>query len=134
MRLRDRPVQLAVVCVLVLVEALASAGLGAVFLLGLASGDATMPTATVFLAACCLGVAAALAACARGLWRGRRWARSPVMTWQIMLLVLALGWFGVEASWWSAAVVGVAVLVGVGLVLPPVVAATVPEDARRARD
>ncbi|WP_449385588.1 hypothetical protein [Cellulomonas soli] len=126
-----RPALLVAVCTLVLVEVAALAGLGAVFGLQLVRGDASTPGATVFLALFCWGVAAVLALCARGLWRGRRWARSPVMTWQIMLVVLALGWFGVEASWWSAAVVVVAVLVGTGLVLPPVVAVTVPEDSRR---
>ncbi len=46
------------------------------------------------------------------------------MTWQLLLLVLAIGWFGVEPAAWIVAVVLVAAATGVGLVLPAVVAAT----------
>jgi len=106
------------------VEALAFLGLGVAFVVDLTRGNADLPAATVFLALFALGVAALLAGGARGLWRGRRWARSPVMTWQILLVVMSLGWLGVEASVWAVAVAVVAVLVAVGLLLPPVVAAT----------
>ncbi|GAA3802667.1 hypothetical protein [Cellulomonas soli] len=127
-----RPGLLRAVCLFVLLEAVAFVGLGAALVVGLVAGSSVLPAATVFLAVFALGVAAVLAASARGLWRGRRWARSPVMTWQIMLVVLALGWFGVEASWWSAVVVGIALLTAGGLLMPSVVAATVPPDARGA--
>ena len=84
-----------------------------------------MPAASLFLAAFGVGIALLLLLAARGLWRGRRWARSPVIMWQILLVVLALGWLGAEASVlggrrarrrarWSAS----------GLLLPPVVAVT----------
>lgn len=119
-----RPVPLVLVCVLVALEATAFLVLGIAFVVDLARGNAQSSAATVFLALFAAGVAALLLAGARGLWRGRRWARSPVVTWQILLVVLALGWFGVEPSVWAAAVVAVAVLVGVGLLLPTVVAAT----------
>jgi hypothetical protein len=108
----------------VLLEAVAFAVLGVAFLVELVRGRSVLAGASLFLVAFALGVAAVLVASARGLWRGRRWARSPVMTWQIMLVVLALGWFGVEPTWWSAVVVAVAVVVGGGLLLPAVVAAT----------
>ncbi|MGY4643151.1 hypothetical protein [Cellulomonas sp. URHB0016] len=128
---RPRSVPLAVVCALVAAEALGFLGLGIAFVTELARGNADLPAATVFLALFVLGVAALLGGAARGLWKGRRWARSPVMTWQILLLVLSLGWLGVEASAWAVAVACVAVLVGVGLLLPPVVAATTSADAGR---
>ena len=56
-----------------------------------------MPAASLFLAAFGIGVALLLLLAARGLWRGRRWARSPVIMWQILLVVLAIGWLGVGA-------------------------------------
>ena len=119
-----RPTSLAVLCVLVVLESVVVAGMGVAFTVDLVRGVTQVPAATVFLVLFCAGVTALLVAAARGLWQGRRWARSPVMTWQILLVVLAVGWLGVEASVWAAAVLAVAVAVGVLLVLPPVVAAT----------
>src|SRR6478735_10555425 len=113
---------LLVVCCLVVLEAAAFAGLGLAVGAELVRGRATMPGATAFLAVCGLGVAALLGLCARGLWRGRRWARSPVVMWQILLVVLALGWYSAQASVLGVVVLVVATLVGVGLLLPPVVA------------
>jgi len=89
-------------------------------------GAATMPAASLFLAAFGIGIALLLLLAARGLWRGRRWARSPVITWQILLVVLSLGWLGADPSVWAVAVLVVATLVGVGLLLPSVVAVTTP--------
>jgi hypothetical protein len=117
------------VCALVAVEALAFLGLGVAFVVDLTRGNADLPAATVFLALFAVGVAALLGVAARALWRGRRWARSPVMTWQILLVVMSVGWLGVEASVWAVAVTVVAVLVAVGLLLPPVVAATTGSGA-----
>ncbi|GIG22889.1 hypothetical protein Cch01nite_36130 [Cellulomonas chitinilytica] len=121
---RSRTAPLVVVCALVAVEAIAFLGLGVAFVVDLTRGNATLPAATVFLALFALAVAALLGGASRGLWRGRRWARSPVMTWQILLVVMSLGWLGVEASVWAVAVAVVAVVVAVGLLLPSVVAAT----------
>jgi len=121
---RSRPAPLVVVAALVALEAIACLGLGVVLVVDLTRGNAALPAATVFMALFALGVAALLGGAARGLWRGRRWARSPVMTWQILLVVMSLGWLGVEASVWAGAVTVVAILVAVGLLLPSVVAAT----------
>jgi hypothetical protein len=119
-----RPPLLAVVCLLTLLEAALAAGLGIAWAVDLVTGRADAPAATAFLALFALGIACLLAACARGLWRGRRWARSPVMTWQVLLVVLAVGWLGAEVTVWAVLVLAVALAVGVGLLLPPVVAAT----------
>src|SRR3954451_5005060 len=115
---------LVVVCCLVVLEAAAFAGLGLAVGSELVRGRATMPGATAFLALCGLGIAALLGLCARGLWRGRRWARSPVIMWQILLVVLALGWYGADPSAWPLVAVGIAVVIGVGLLLPGVVRTT----------
>ncbi|WP_028050338.1 hypothetical protein [Cellulomonas sp. URHD0024] len=121
-----RPPVLLVVCCLIVLEAAAFAGLGLAVGAELVRGRATMPGATAFLAVCALGVAALLGLCARGLWRGRRWARSPVIMWQILLVVLALGWFGSEPSAWAPVVIVMAIGIAGGLLVPAVVRATTP--------
>jgi hypothetical protein len=117
------PRAVSAVVVLVLLEALLLAGLAVGMLVALVRGSELVGP-VVFLVVLAAGMSALLVAAARGLRRGRRWARSPVMTWQVLLVVLSVGWIGVETAWWSVAVLVVAVLVGVGLLLPPVVAWT----------
>lgn len=110
-------------CLLVLLEAAALVGLAAAFVVDLVRG-AELPGPTAFLAVFLLGVAAVLVLAARGLADGRRWARSPVITWQLLLVVMAVGWFAAEPSPWVVAVIVVAVVVGGALLVPSVVAAT----------
>ena len=119
-----RPVPLLVVCLLVTLEAAAFLGLGVAWTVDVLRGTATMPGASLFLAAFGVGIALLLLLAARGLWRGRRWARSPVIMWQILLVVLAIGWLGAEPTAWAVVVLVVAVAVGGGLLLPAVVAVT----------
>ena len=119
-----RPVALLVVCLLLTVEAAAFLGLGVAWTVDVLRGTATMPGASLFLAAFGVGIALLLLLAARGLWRGRRWARSPVIMWQILLVVLAIGWLGAEPTAWAVLVLVVAVAVGGGLLLPAVVAVT----------
>ena len=116
---------LAVLCVLVVLQAGALVGMAVAFVTDLVRGVSELPGATVFLAVFALGVAAVLVLAARGLWAGRRWARSPIMTWQVLLVVMSVGWFSADPAWWVVAVLLSALVVGVGLLLPPVVAATV---------
>jgi hypothetical protein len=127
---RRRPAVLAVVCGLVLVQAGLLVGLAGAWVVDLVQGRSTIPAATVFLAVFALGVAAVLVLGIRGLWSGRRWARSPVMTWQILLVVMSVGWLGVEVAPWAVGVLVSALAVGVGLVLPSVVAATAERPRR----
>ncbi|WP_066582689.1 hypothetical protein [Cellulomonas timonensis] len=123
MPLRRAPRLLAPICLLVLLEAALLVGLGVAFGVEIAGGS-LVAGAMIFLIVFALGVAAVLVASARGLWRGRRWARSPVLTWQLFLIVLAAGWFNVEPTAWAAAILVIALAIGVGLMLPSVVAAT----------
>lgn len=124
-----RPRLLAVTCVLVLLESVVVAGLGIAFVVSLVRGATALAAPTAFLVVFCAGVTTLLVLAARGLWAGRRWARSPVMMWQVLLVVLALGWLGQEVTAWAVAVLVVAVAVGVLLLLPPVVAATTQRTA-----
>ena len=110
--------------VLVLLEACALVVVSGVAVASLVRGDAALPGAMVFFAAFCLLVALVLAQASRALLGGRRWARSPVITWQVLLGVMAVGWLGVEATVAAAAVLLVAVAITVCLLLPPAVAFT----------
>jgi hypothetical protein len=117
-------VALVVVCALVLLQAGLLVGLAVAWVVGLVRGGSQLPGATVFLVLFAAGVAAVLALAARGLWAGRRWARSPVMTWQVLLVVMSAGWLGVETALWTVGVLVSALVVAAGLLLPAVVAVT----------
>ncbi|WNB86292.1 hypothetical protein [Cellulomonas sp. ATA003] len=106
---------------LVLLEAGLLIGLAGAWVVDLVRGASQLPGATVFLALFAAGVAAVLVAAVRGLWSGRRWARSPIMTWQVLLVVMSVGWLGADPAAWVVAVLVVALVVAVGLLLRPVV-------------
>lgn len=117
------PAAVRAVTALVLLQALALAVATVALLVALVRGT-SMPGPVVFMAVLAAGIGAVLAGAAVGLLRGRRWGRAPVMTVQILLVVLAVGWVGVELAAWSVVVLAVAGATGVLLVLPPVVAWT----------
>ncbi len=119
-----RPAALLVGVGLVLLEACALVATTGVAIATLVRGDAALPGAMVFFAAFCLLVAAVLVQASRALLVGKRWARSPVITWQVLLGVMAVGWLGVEATVAAAAVLLAAVGVTVCLLLPSAVAFT----------
>ncbi|GIG35147.1 hypothetical protein [Cellulomonas pakistanensis] len=112
-----------VVAGLVLLEALAVAALAVALVVALVRGT-SMPGPVVFLVVLAAGIAAVLGGAARALLQGERWGRAPVMTVQILLVVLAVGWLGVEVAAWSVAVLVLAVAIGGLLVTPTVVAWT----------
>ncbi|MCG7287749.1 hypothetical protein MHY85_17420 [Cellulomonas sp. ACRRI] len=114
---------------LVLLQALAVAVIAVALVVALVRGT-SMPGPVVFLILLAAGVAAVLGGAGRALLRGQRWGRSPVMTVQILLVVLAVGWLGVEVAVWSVAVLALAVVVGALLVTPTVVAWTTGTAAR----
>lgn len=90
---------------------------------------AQMPGASAALAAIALGVAAALVVFGRALLRGgRRWARSPVLTAQIFLGVLAAAGWSTAPAPWPAVVLVLGVVVVVALLRPAAVAWTMPEQ------
>jgi len=65
-----------------------------------------------------------LAVCARALWRRQRWARGPVVCWQLLQLLTAAT-TSFSEQWWIPGLLVVASLVaGVGLLLPRVIAET----------
>lgn len=79
-----RPRTLLALVVLVLVEAAVLAGLGLWWLVVLVVGDVQDVGVALFLIGFTLAVAAGLAAGGRALLHGRRGARAPVVTWQLL--------------------------------------------------
>lgn len=113
---------LLVVAAVLALEALALAVAGGFALADLFGNG--RPGADLFLAAFAWGLAALLVASAKGLLDGRRWARSPAVTWQLFQVILAVTWL--EGGFHLAPVVllvAAAVVVG-GVVSPGVVART----------
>lgn len=119
-----RPAALVVACAIVLVEVVLTVGLGVLALVELIRGESQVPGAMVFFTAFCLLVAFVLVAAARSLLSGRRWGRSPIVTWQVLLGVMALGWYGADHSVATGAVLVAAAAVVVCLLVPSVVAFT----------
>lgn len=81
----------------------------------LARDQAAEPRGALFAALVAVIVGLGLLACARGLIRGRRWARSPVLVVQLLLALVAVGPEGVVHG---------SPYVGVALVLWAVIVAT----------
>lgn len=90
--------------------------LSATDVLAVSAGEqVTVVTLTVVL----IGLAALLGAAALALWRGRRWGRGPVVTWQLLLILIGIS--GVSgAPWWgSGLLVGWGVVVIAGVLAKP---------------
>ena len=123
-----RPTPVLVLCALLGLEIL-TLGVGAVAAVVLLIRGSELPGPLAFMAVVAVLIGAVLVAATRSLWQGgARWARSPVMFWQVLLIVLALGWLGVEGSLWTVAVLAVGVVAAMLLLFRPVVAWTLPAD------
>ncbi|GAB3218029.1 hypothetical protein GCM10027586_11030 [Kineococcus gypseus] len=111
---------LGVVAAVVALEALLLLAGAAYLVHGLLVEDAATTVGAAVLVVTTLAFAAGVGFCAHGLWRRAAWARSPVLVWQV--LQLAAGWpaFSGGQPWVGALLVVPAVLVLVGLFLPPV--------------
>ncbi|WP_146211095.1 hypothetical protein [Quadrisphaera granulorum] len=112
---RSRPPALVAAVSVVVVEVLALLGVLALYgveLLRGAAADAVGATATAALAA---ALATGLTLCARALLTGRRWARAPLLTWQLFQVVLTAPL--VTGPLWPLAVVFVLLAVAAGVCL-----------------
>ena len=127
------PVAVRLACVLVWAQAALALAAAAAFVADLVRG-AQLPGASAALAVIALGVAAALAGAGAALLRGgRRWARSPVLTVEFLVGVLAVGAWTTAPAPWPALALGVAVLVVGALLSRAAVTWTVP-PRRGAQD
>ena len=121
-----RPQLLTAAAVLVVAEAVVIAGAAVLWLVRTGGGEAASVPVALFLVAFAAGVAVGLGAAARALRRGRRGARAPVITWQLLqgatcLTLLqagvapALAWLGLAV----AALVVVLILLSPPVPAPP---------------
>jgi hypothetical protein len=97
---------------LALLESLPLLGLALLYLGELVTSRATVVRNAVMLVVLLGAAGVGLLVVARGLLAGRRWARSPAVTWQILLLAVA--WYVVTAGH---------LLTGLGVVLVAVATA-----------
>ena len=119
-----RPLALVAVVVAVLLEAVLLVGVAVFIGVETLAGDPTDLVTAAVIGVLALLTGVFLAVCARGLWRGRRWARAPVVTWQLLMLLAVLPTLGEER--WPVAVglLALCLVAGVGPLLPSVVART----------
>jgi hypothetical protein len=111
------------------VQALLLAGVAVLSVLAWIGDDRVDPRGAVATALFALAFAALLVAAGRGLLRGRRWARGPVVTVQLLALLAVAAPMLVGGPRWLGAVVGVlALTVLVGLFTRPVVEHTTASD------
>ena len=94
---------------LVLLEAVPALAAAVAFLVELVTSSATVARNVAMLAVVLAVLGAGLVVVGRGLLAGRRWARSPALTWQVLLLAVA--WYVVSAGRAVAGVLVAAVAV-----------------------
>lgn len=110
--------------VAVLVEAALLAAVGVFFVVEVVVAEPTSTGTAVSIAALALLLAGVLVLCARGLLAGRRWARAPVMTWQLLVLLAVVPTLLGDRWWAAAGLAALSLVAAVGLLVPSVVAAT----------
>jgi hypothetical protein len=116
----DRPILLAVGASLTALEGLV---LLVYAVLELANVDADRVSLAVTTAVFFGLMGGALVLCASGLWRGRSWARSPVVVAQLITLLTAFGFLGGETTWVAVVLVAVSIAVLVCVLHPRSIAA-----------
>lgn len=112
------PASLLVAFVLLVLEAGALAALGVGLAGDVLTGAAAAVGTSAALAVFYLAVAAGLVAAGRALLRGRRWARAPVVTWQLLQGASALAVGSLFAPWVVVALLAAAVGVVAGVLWP----------------
>lgn len=130
-----RPAGLIWVMILVAAEGLVIGGLAIWLAIALITGGAKSLVTSLALLVLVAAAAGWLNLIVRGLLRGKRWARSAALFWQLVQLAVASGsfsgQFGSQAIGWALIVPSVVVLVL--LFTKPVVAATMAAtDEERA--
>ncbi len=107
-----------VACLVVLLEAAALLGMAVAFGVDVVRGRAIDVGSTVAMAVFFAGVALLLGGAARALWRGRRWGRGPVLTWQLLQALSALALAPATPAALVVAMVAAAAVVIAGVLWP----------------
>jgi len=109
-----RPIGLVFASALTGIEGIVLGALGAVLGLSLVSGSARNLTTSLALLALVVAAACWLVFVALNLWKGRRWARSAGVFWQLVQLAIATGsfsgQFGSQAIGWGLIIPSLTVL------------------------
>lgn len=124
-----RPTVLAAAAVLVLVEAAGLVAYAVVAAVQALRGDRSSVLGALLLVVILLVWAAGLAVAARGLWQVRRWARSPVVVSELLLLAVGIPLVqgtGAAVGVVGACVVALAVATTGAVLSPPASAALLP--------
>jgi hypothetical protein len=101
--------------VLIAVEALAALVFGALAATGIHRNRIVVGAGTALLM---LGYGVLLAAAARGVWRGRRWSRAPVVAAQLIQIPVAWSFAGGQTTWLALLLAGVSIAILVCVLLP----------------
>jgi hypothetical protein len=101
--------------VLIAGEAVAALAFGALAAAGIHRNRIVVGAGTALLM---LGYGALLAAAARGVWRGRRWSRAPVVAAQLIQIPVAWSFAGGQTTWLALLLAGVSIAILVCVLLP----------------
>ncbi|WP_150239035.1 hypothetical protein [Nocardiopsis quinghaiensis] len=127
----SRPVTVVIAAALEALVGLAAVLGGLYSLFGAVSGRAHDLTSAIPLTALGLGVGVLLVFVARGLWRLRDWARTPVFLTQVFLAVVAYYMFTSQQYVYGVVLLGVAVCAAAAVLSPPTTAALFPEEREK---
>jgi hypothetical protein len=122
MTAEQRPTPLVVAAVVVVVEAAGLLGYAVVTSVQALRGDRSTALGAALLAVLLVAWGAGLLVAARGLWRVRRWARSPVIVSELLLLAVGIPLIQGAGRWVGVLIVAGAVT-ALGAALSPSVTA-----------
>ncbi|MEV2277595.1 hypothetical protein AB0I72_18610 [Nocardiopsis sp. NPDC049922] len=126
-----RPVTIVVAAALEALIGLAAAVGGLYSLVTAVTGQAASVTSAIPLAVLGLGAGAVMVFVARGLWRLRDWARTPVVVTQLFLAVVAYYMFTSDQYAIGGVLVAVALCAAGAVLAPPTTAALFPPQERK---
>lgn len=120
---RTRPFTLSVSSVIVAAQGLVIFGLGGFLVWSALFGNPDSRVGAVLMGILCLIGGGGLLMCGSGLWRMRRWSRSPALVWQ--LLTIPVGLYQLRGSLWVTGipVIALAVIAALLLAVPRTAAA-----------
>jgi hypothetical protein len=121
---RRRSTALRAVVAAVLLEALILVGVAVFFVVEIFIARPADAVAAAVIAALALLLGAFLALCARALWAGRRWGRSPVITWQLLMVLGVVPSLMGERWYVAVPLLAMCLVAAGGLMLPVVVKET----------
>ncbi|MFI6574357.1 hypothetical protein ACIBFB_01045 [Nocardiopsis sp. NPDC050513] len=127
----SRPVTIVVAAALEALIGLAAAVGGLYSFVTAVTGRAASVTSAVPLAVLGLGAGAVLVFVARGLWRLRDWARTPVVVTQLFLAVVAYYMFTSGQYLIGGVLLAVALCAAGTVLAPPTTAALFPPQERK---